>query len=82
MTIIWTQAMSDAIDGLVADETTNEDVYNRALEYQRLCRPGTVLQPFQVEYTICLYQRLDWHDPRPSHAEFKKAWEEASGPTR
>lgn len=80
MTVRWTQALADAARQLVDEPVVtqlDEDIHHRAREYVSL-NLGVEFAPHQVSYTHCLLQRLDWHNPRPSHVAFKKAWEEAN----
>jgi hypothetical protein len=83
--IVWTKRLCKAAANLANEtetrkyrEMTDADVKSRAREYCSL-RAGRLLEPFQMEYTQCLLQRLDmdYDNPRASHVEFKAAWEEA-----
>lgn len=59
-------------------ESLDADIRSRAAEYARLT-VGTRFSGAQVEYTICLLQRLDmeYDNPRATHTAFKAAWAEA-----
>lgn len=75
----WTQELHRAAFDLYNEPVVTDldrDIQSRAQEYLRV-KAGTEFEPHQVQYTHCLLQRLDWHNPRPSHAAFKKAWDDA-----
>lgn len=71
----WTNELATALRGLTSD--TNDDIASRAREYIRT-PIGHEFEPFQVEYTHCLLQRLDRRVP--SHTTFITAWENANAP--
>lgn len=83
-TIVWTQALADAVKGVADDRAEVEyrnmaDVRSRAAEFVRYQRVGAPMTDANVEYFICLYQRLETSERYglDTHRALAQAWKEA-----
>lgn len=82
--IVWTRALADACELVARDPAEVEyrnmaDVRSRAGEFVRYQRVGYAMSQMNVEYFVCLFQRLETSDRYglDSHRALVAAWDEA-----